>query len=70
MMAETFPLCGMDETTFDYLLANLAFMTGHNDVCSKLIAKILTSRVASTRIKDKARDLKDEVVAKIKENKK
>ena len=56
----------MDEITVDYLLANLAFMTEHNDVCSKLIGKILTSNVASARIKDKTRDLKEEVLKKLK----
>ena len=64
--SESFPMCGMDEITVDYLLANLAFMTEHNDVCSKLIGKILTSNVASARIKDKTRDLKEEVLKKLK----
>lgn len=63
---ESFPLCGMDETTVDYLIANLANMTDHLDVCSKMIAKILGSVSASPRIKDKTRDLKEEVVKKIK----
>lgn len=59
---ESFPLCGMDEVTVDYLLANLAYMTGHLDVASKLIGKILTSPVANNRIKDKTRDLKEEIL--------
>ena len=63
---ENYPMCGMDETTVDYLLANLANMTGHIDVCSKLIAKLLGSPTASPRIKDKTRDLKEEVLKKIK----
>lgn len=62
---ESFPMCGMDEITVDYLIANLADMTGHYDVCSKMIAKILGSNSASPRIKDKTRDLKEEVLKKI-----
>lgn len=64
--AENFPMCGMDESTVDYLIANLAFMTDHVDVCSKMIAKILASVSASPRIKDKTRDLKEEVLKKLK----
>lgn len=64
---ESFPMCGMDETTVNYLIAVLAFMTEHFDVCSKMIASILTSQVAPARMKDKARDLKDEVMKKLKE---
>ena len=63
--SESFPMCGMDEITVDYLIANLADMTGHYDVCSKMIAKILGSNSASPRIKDKTRDLKEEVLKKI-----
>lgn len=63
--SESFPMCGMDEITVDYLLANLAYMTGHYDVSSKLISSILVSKVASSRIKDKARELKEELLKKL-----
>ena len=63
--SEGFPMCGMDEMTVNYLMANLAVMTGHYDVASKLIGTILTSISASTRIKDKTRELKEEVVKKL-----
>ena len=64
---ESFPMCGMDEFTVNYLIAVLAFMTEHYDVTSKMIAAILTSQAAPARMKDKARDLKDEVMKKLKE---
>ena len=63
---ESFPMCGMDEMTVNYLIGVLAFKTGHMDVASKMIATILQSNGASPRIKDKARDLKDEVLKAIK----
>lgn len=68
--SENFPMCGMDETTVDYLLAVLASRFKKFDIASRLIAGILTSPTANTRMKDKARDLKDQVLAEIKNQKK
>ncbi len=66
--SEMFPICGMDQSTMDYLLA---VMSGHfkrYDVASKCISNILASN-ASAKIKDKARDLKDQIVAELKQTK-
>lgn len=59
--SEEFPIAGMDSTTLDYLIAALAMETDQFDVASKMISEILTSRVANSRIKDKARDRKSVV---------
>lgn len=56
---ELYPVCGMDETTLDYLMANLAKQIGRTDEALRLVSKILTSPTANTKIKDRARDLKD-----------
>ncbi len=56
---EEFPIAGMDASTLDYLIAALAVETGKRDVASKMIGELLTSRVANSRIKDKARFLKE-----------
>lgn len=40
---------------------------GQYDVATKMIAAILTSTSATPRIKDKARDMKDELIALIRE---
>ncbi len=61
---EEFPIAGMDSTTLDYLMAALAVETGQKDIASKMISEILTSRVANSRIKDKARTLKDMLTEK------
>ncbi|MGN1186954.1 MAG: DUF2225 domain-containing protein [Lachnospiraceae bacterium] len=58
---ELFPICGMDETTLDYLMANLAKQIGRNDEALRLVSKILTTPSANTKIKDRARDLKDSI---------
>ncbi len=63
---ENFPIAGMDETTLDYLLAVLAARFERFDVAQKLIAGILLSRTANNRIKDRARDLKDQVLEQMK----
>ena len=60
---ENFPIAGMDEKTLDYLLAQLAYTFGQMDVAAKLVAGILGSNSVSPRIKDKARDLKDLILA-------
>ncbi len=62
--SEEFPIAGMDSSTLDYLIAALAVETGQNDVASKMISEILTSRSANSRIKDKARTLKDMLTEK------
>lgn len=67
--SENFPVCGMDENTVDYLLAVLSFWAGKYDVASRLIAALLTSPTANARVKDKARDLKDEIVVELKKAK-
>lgn len=56
---EDFPMCGMDETTTTYLIADLARRIGKYDESSRWVSKVLTSRTASDRIKDKARDIKE-----------
>lgn len=65
--SETFPMCGMDEQTVDYLISVMAIRFEQYDVASKLIGTIITSTAASPRMKDKARDLKEILVQKIKE---
>ena len=62
--SEDFPIAGMDSTTLDYLIAALAYETDQFDIANKMISELLTSRTANSRIKDKARALRDMVSAK------
>ena len=64
---ESFPMCGMDEPTVDYLIAVTAMRFEQYDVTSRLITGIITSPNANPRMKDKARDVKDMLMKKIKE---
>lgn len=56
---ELFPMCGMDENTTTYLVADLARRIGRYEEATRLISKVLTSRDANERIKVKAREIKD-----------
>ncbi len=58
-MKETFPMCGMDESTITLLVAELARKTGKLDEASRWISRVLVSRDANDRIKDKAREIKE-----------
>ena len=64
---EPFPMCGMDEPTVDYVIAVTAMRFEQYDVSSRLVAGILQSSTANPRMKDKARDLKEMLMKKIKE---
>lgn len=64
---ESFPMCGMDEPTVDFLIAVTAMRFEQYDVSSRLITNLITSKTTNPRMKDKARDVKEMLVKKIKE---
>lgn len=66
---ESFPICGMDSMTIDYLLSALAIRFGEYETAAKLLGGIITSRTANSRMKDRAHDLKDVLLEKLKERK-
>ena len=64
---EPFPMCGMDEPTVDYVIAVTAMRFEQYDVTSRLVSGILQSNTANPRMKDKARDVREMLMQKIKE---
>lgn len=64
--SEGFPMCGMDETTIDYLVAVLATKLKKYDVASRMVSSILASSMANARMKEKARDLKEQIIEEMK----
>lgn len=56
---EDFPMCGMDEITITLLMADLARRIGRFEEAGRWISKVLISRDANERIKQKAREIKD-----------
>lgn len=59
---EEFPMCGMDESTMDYLIGALAYKSKQYDMASRMVSSVITSRVAKNNLKDKARELKDMIL--------
>lgn len=55
---ESFPICGMDVLTIDYLIAALAFQVNKDEIAAKKVAEILVSNAANERVKNRARELK------------
>lgn len=55
---ESFPICGMDVLTMDYLIAALAYEVSKDDIAAKKIAEVLVSNAANERVKNRARELK------------
>ena len=64
---ENYPMCGMDELTVEYLIAVLAMEFEQYEISGRLITNIIVSPSANNRIKDKARDVKEILVEKIRE---
>lgn len=56
---EEFPMCGMDQYTMMYLIAELARRVGDISNSFLWVSKVLIARDAQRRIKDKAIDLKE-----------
>ena len=62
MSKETFPICGMDENTMLCMLADIGRRVGHYEDAGRLISRVIVSRTATERIKNKAREIKDLIV--------
>lgn len=65
---EAFPMCGMDENTVSYLIAELARRTGKYEDASRWVARVLSSRNANDRIKAKSRELKEQIAEDLKQS--
>lgn len=66
---ENYPMCGMEQSTVDFLIAYMAFKLGKLDIASRFVSGLLTSQGTNRKMKDKALDLKQEIIALIKSKK-
>ena len=57
------------QNTLDFLIAVMAFNLKKYEVASRGVSRLLTSTSASSRIKDKAFDLKEEIINAIRNGK-
>jgi hypothetical protein len=62
------PICGMDITTLTYLLADLARRCKDYDNSRKYIEVIFNSKSANSKIKDRAREVKELLEEEMKNN--
>jgi hypothetical protein len=62
IQTEDYPISGMDECTHNLLMANMAYRLQKYDYASSFVSRVLTSKVASPSAKDRAMDLKEEIV--------
>lgn len=65
---ETPPYNGMDASTLEYILANMALHYKEYDVASKLISRLITSPSTTKRMKDKCLKIKEQIIAEMKTN--
>lgn len=56
---ESFPMCGMEESTIMILVAELARRIGKFDEAGRWVSEVLISKEANDRIKEKAREIKE-----------
>lgn len=61
---ESSPIAGMDPVQLDYLLSVLCLNENRLDEAGRFIMGVLQSRSASSRIKNKALDIKEEILEK------
>ena len=66
VVTETPPFFGMDANTVDYILANMAVKYKEYDTASKLVSRLITQPNTPRRMKDKCLELKDDIVAALK----
>lgn len=62
---ETPPYFGMNNITLEYMLANMANRLKDYSTASKLVSNLLLNPSAPARVKDRCRDLKDEILAEV-----
>ncbi|MDO5156305.1 MAG: DUF2225 domain-containing protein [Eubacteriales bacterium] len=68
--SEDFPMCGMDEYTVSYLVAELGYGVGHYSDAQRMLGNVVGKRDISPRLKDKALDLKQAISKKLEEQEK
>lgn len=60
---EDFPICGMEEPTFDYLMAVLTYKQGNCSDAQRYVIRALQSRLLKPAIRPMAEDLRDMIKA-------
>lgn len=64
--SESYPMCGMDQSTMDLLIAAMAYNLGNYEYSSHFVSGLLVSRTATRNIKERAHEMKELILTKIK----
>lgn len=67
MAKESFPICGMDGNTYQLLLATMGYKLNKLEEASKMVSSLIISRTVSSNIKNRALDVKEMILAKLRE---
>lgn len=62
MSKENYPICGMDENTMFCMLGDIGRRVGRYEEAGRLISRVIVSRGAPERTKNKAREIKELIV--------
>ena len=64
--SESYPMAGMDQSTVDLLIAAMAYNLGQYEYASRFVSSLIVSRTAGANIKNRAHELKEKIVEKVK----
>ena len=62
---EMFPICGMEQSTMDYMLAYMSYYFKKYEVASKYLASVIQSASASRKMKEMALELKEMLMTEL-----
>ena len=65
MASENYPMSGMDQNTVDLLIAAMAFNLGKYEYASRFVSSLIISRTASSNIKNRAHEMKEKIIEKL-----
>ena len=66
MSSESYPMAGMDQSTTDLLIAAMAYNLGQYEYAARFVSQLIVSHTAPSNVKNRAHDLKEKIVVKLK----
>jgi len=66
---EPFPICGMDQNTLEYLLACIGVELKDYTHAARFLSDVIVSKTVDKRLKDRALDLKEKLLAEVQASK-
>ena len=66
MSSESYPMAGMDQSTTDLLIAAMAYNLGQYEYSARFVSSLIVSNSAPSNVKNRAHDLKEKIVVKLK----